>query len=764
MSGIADLSPVCAVLGSGSRGPFAFADSAVAIPFKQTSDVHVQRVSALGVITDLVEGVHYDLVSVVEDTTTGLYTGSILLRGDQDVLAAASGSTPAERLLAWREAAVDQTWALTFNTRFPSASFEQLQNKVVMTLQDLRARIERSPAAPYGDDPVDLGDRITRKGKVLAGDPTTGALSMMTLAAAASTDVALLQEFEFEAEADQTSFTLTGLTASAAASVLVYVGGAFQPVSTYTLTAGLEDTTLQFAEGVAEGEAVLVRVLGAHGVTDVGVSAALTPFVQQSTLLGAAEYLLNDTSTVVGNELTHYKGNAFGGTGVAHVYNLARLRVGAATLGSTDAPQSVTDIGSEYIFSLTQLSTMAAYSPIGGLAITGFTRSQDFWTAFGGNSGGVQAVTGIGANDALSGDHIVVGLFGLVFHEDGVGGTSEGSEITAASARSTVAPITPNTELGLGGIVVGLNITVGWAGYTENIGAFLHFGSSTVGRGQKGLVVAFDALDLSIGLGGGGVAAEFFTGQSQRWVDASEAHHGELHGTETGLRVIRSSSATNTALAALTLHRISTAAPAVGIGVGLDFSVETAADNYEIGASIRAVSTSVTSTAEAFQLSFYTMDAGAAAAERWRITSTGTLRPASNDGAAIGESGVGVSDIFLAAGAVINFNAGDVTLTAGSNSLTFAGATNGFTFNNPVVGLDAVRAHNGTAIPAGGTAGAGFTFSSTANFGVFFGSGAPTLSAAKGSIYLRSDGSGTNDRAYVNTSGGTTWTALVTVA
>ncbi|MFA9204924.1 MAG: hypothetical protein ACEQSH_00550 [Bacteroidia bacterium] len=68
------------------------------------------------------------------------------------------------------------------------------------------------------------------------------------------------------------------------------------------------------------------------------------------------------------------------------------------------------------------------------------------------------------------------------------------------------------------------------------------------------------------------------------------------------------------------------------------------------------------------------------------------------------------------------------------------------------------------AIPAGGTAAKGLMLSSTANFGVFFGSGAPSLSAAKGSIYLRSDGSTTNDRMYVNTNGSTTWTAVTTAA
>jgi hypothetical protein len=75
-----------------------------------------------------------------------------------------------------------------------------------------------------------------------------------------------------------------------------------------------------------------------------------------------------------------------------------------------------------------------------------------------------------------------------------------------------------------------------------------------------------------------------------------------------------------------------------------------------------------------------------------------------------------------------------------------------------------VNARSTTTIPAGGTAGAGYTLSSTANFGIFFGSGAPTLSAAQGSLYLRSDGSTTNNRMYVNTNGTTGWTAVTTAA
>ena len=44
------------------------------------------------------------------------------------------------------------------------------------------------------------------------------------------------------------------------------------------------------------------------------------------------------------------------------------------------------------------------------------------------------------------------------------------------------------------------------------------------------------------------------------------------------------------------------------------------------------------------------------------------------------------------------------------------------------------------------------------------GTGAPTLTAPKGSLYLRTDGSTTNDRMYVNTDGATTWTAVTTAA
>jgi hypothetical protein len=96
-------------------------------------------------------------------------------------------------------------------------------------------------------------------------------------------------------------------------------------------------------------------------------------------------------------------------------------------------------------------------------------------------------------------------------------------------------------------------------------------------------------------------------------------------------------------------------------------------------------------------------------------------------------------------------------LTTGDQMVAVGNVTGGnLKTNGQVLALSA------TALPAGGIVGAGYLFSSVSNFGVFFGSGAPTMSAAKGSLYLRSDGTTTNDRMYVNTDGNTTWTAVIT--
>lgn len=102
----------------------------------------------------------------------------------------------------------------------------------------------------------------------------------------------------------------------------------------------------------------------------------------------------------------------------------------------------------------------------------------------------------------------------------------------------------------------------------------------------------------------------------------------------------------------------------------------------------------------------------------------------------------------------INSSTGTVTVTSTlgpAMSVTSLAATGNIT------------ADSATALVAGGAS--AFIATNTANnMGIYFGSGVPTVSAAKGSLYLRSDGTTTNDRAYINTNGTTTWTALTTAA
>ena len=92
----------------------------------------------------------------------------------------------------------------------------------------------------------------------------------------------------------------------------------------------------------------------------------------------------------------------------------------------------------------------------------------------------------------------------------------------------------------------------------------------------------------------------------------------------------------------------------------------------------------------------------------------------------------------------------------------FVGALTGAVSATTVSATGNITADSGTAPAAGGMA--AFLASSTAGLGIYVGSGAPTISAAQGSLYLRTDGSSTSTRAYINTDGATTWTAITTAA
>jgi len=95
------------------------------------------------------------------------------------------------------------------------------------------------------------------------------------------------------------------------------------------------------------------------------------------------------------------------------------------------------------------------------------------------------------------------------------------------------------------------------------------------------------------------------------------------HQADIGVLLDVENSTTNGVTDVLKLQAKSTGTPAVGIGVGVEFSTETAASTIETGGVIESVATGLTPTAEEFDMVFKTMSAGATAAERLKLNGSG---------------------------------------------------------------------------------------------------------------------------------------------
>ena len=108
---------------------------------------------------------------------------------------------------------------------------------------------------------------------------------------------------------------------------------------------------------------------------------------------------------------------------------------------------------------------------------------------------------------------------------------------------------------------------------------------------------------------------------------------------------------------------------------------------------------------------------------------------------------------------------GATTLDSTLNVTGLATLSGGVSTTGAQSSTGIITAVANTAI--GGTAVQAFGISSTSNFGIYFGNQPPTvvpISAGTGSLYLNYGGTGVASRLYVNTSGGTGWTAVTTVA
>jgi hypothetical protein len=149
----------------------------------------------------------------------------------------------------------------------------------------------------------------------------------------------------------------------------------------------------------------------------------------------------------------------------------------------------------------------------------------------------------------------------------------------------------------------------------------------------------------------------------------------------------KTTATTNAVTQVLRVDSQSSGTPANGIGVGVEFATETAAGNTEVGATIEAITTDVTATSEDFDLSFKTMAAGAAAAERMRVKSTGDFQFNSGYGSVATAYGCRAWVNFNGTGTISIRSSGGVTSISDDGTGSY---TMNFSFTMPDVNYNAV--------------------------------------------------------------------------
>lgn len=108
---------------------------------------------------------------------------------------------------------------------------------------------------------------------------------------------------------------------------------------------------------------------------------------------------------------------------------------------------------------------------------------------------------------------------------------------------------------------------------------------------------------------------------------------------------------------------------------------------------------------------------------------------------------------------------GAVAGTPAANKAIVTSGSNDVAGVRHFAGTGILSGHYQTATPAAASAVAGFTMGS-ANIGLYWGTGSPdtVVTAPQGSLYIRTDGSSTSTRLYINTNGTTGWTSITTAA
>jgi hypothetical protein len=303
-------------------------------------------------------------------------------------------------------------------------------------------------------------------------------------------------------------------------------------------------------------------------------------------------------------------------------------------------------------------------------------------------------------------------------------------------------------------------------------------GQSAVLAGATGYLSASSVISQSVGA----VTTTTLT--------ASGAIVGQSTLAVTGA-VTHSSTLTQTGIATFNAAPVFAAGLTASGAVANDFSGSTADFSLSTGAAAWAgasgkalsfVSTAAAMTLTAGAASTWKTSAGALTVDSAAALQLGTTAATSiaigNGAIAVAVTSSGASSLVVGANGATNPALKVDSSTASSATglqiksaaaaagvallVLSSGSNENLTIN--AKGTGTITAQSAVAVPAGGSAGASLLLSSTAALGIYVGSGAPTVSAAQGSFYLRTDGSSSSTRLYVNSSGSTTWVAVTTAS
>jgi len=318
-------------------------------------------------------------------------------------------------------------------------------------------------------------------------------------------------------------------------------------------------------------------------------------------------YKQNDRGSFASYFGTLYGGSASVGTlfGLGYADRMFLFTGGASNLG-----MAIGTISSQPLVFGTDNTERFRIGPAGqwGLSGANYGTSGQFLQTTGSGGAPVWAAPFVLTTTGTSGAATYTGgTLNIPQYTGGGGGITNGAasnELMKSDGTNAVASGLSSSTAG--NIDLGLSGTSGSTRSVTANGSASDVGISLIAKGSGTMIISTN--DATDGIQLKGNAGNAFIN--------TQTTSSIIGGTDTGTGGVNN---------ALKVRHDITGTPTAGSGAGIELESETSSSNYEVGATIEAVTTDVTSTSEDFDLVFKTMTAGATATEKLRVTSTGNV-------------------------------------------------------------------------------------------------------------------------------------------